>query len=146
MMWSQSTGGHVADFLTALGQTLAIAFLGTITAILLAFPVAFLAAKNVVPNPFLHVVTRRGLDVMRSVDALIWALMWINMVGLGPFSSVLAIVCSDFGSFGKLFSEAIKATDGRTAEDVRRQAARGCTRSASASCRGSSTHVQAEEC
>lgn len=119
IMWPPSTGGHMADFITALGQTLAIAFLGTLIAALLAFPVALLAAKTVVPNPFVHVVSRRGLDVVRSVDTLIWALMWINVVGLGPFAGVLAIVCTDFGTFGKLFSEAIEATDGRAAEGVK---------------------------
>ncbi len=43
-----------------------------------AFPVAFLAARNVVPNPFARFAVRRGLDVMRSVDVLIWALIWIS--------------------------------------------------------------------
>jgi phosphonate transport system permease protein len=118
LMFPPSPAGLFWYFLDALGQTLAIAFLGTLIAALLAFPVAFLAAKNVVPNIFVHFAARRGFDIMRSVDTLIWALMWVSVVGLGPFAGVLAIACSDFGSFGKLFSEAIEATDRKGAEGV----------------------------
>ena len=110
--------GRAWAFTVALGETLGIAFLGTLTAAILAFPVAFLAARNVIPNVFVHFGTRRTFDVVRSVDTLIWALMWINVVGLGPFAGVLAIACADFGSFGKLFSEAIEATDGKASEGV----------------------------
>jgi phosphonate transport system permease protein len=65
----------------------------------------------VVPNIFAHFAVRRVLDVFRGVDVLIWALIFINVVGLGPFAGILAITASDFGSFGKLFSEAIEAAD-----------------------------------
>lgn len=118
LMLPPSPEGHVWTFLHALGETLGIAFLGTLTAAILAFPVAFLAARNVVPNPFAHFAVRRGLDVMRSVDVLIWALIWINVVGLGPFAGALAIACSDFGALGKLFSEAIETCDRRPGEGV----------------------------
>ena len=117
-MLPPSPEGHLGTFVHALGETLGIAFLGTLTAAILAFPVALLAARNVVPNPFAHFAVRRGLDVMRSVDVLIWALIWINVVGLGPFAGMLAIACSDFGAFGKLFSEAIETCDRRPGEGV----------------------------
>jgi phosphonate transport system permease protein len=55
---------------------------------------------------------------VRGVDTLIWALIWINAVGLGPFAGVLAIMTSDIGSFTKLFSEAIEATDRKPSEGV----------------------------
>ena len=118
LMLPPSPEGHLWIFLHALAETLGIAFLGTLTAAILAFPVAFLAARNVVPNPFAHFAVRRGLDVMRSVDVLIWALIWINVVGLGPFAGALAIASSDFGAFGKLFSEAIETCDRRPGEGV----------------------------
>lgn len=118
LMFPPSAGGHFASFVKAMGETLAISFLGTLTAALLAFPLALLAAKNVIPNIFVHFAARRGFDVIRSIDVLIWALMWINVVGLGPFAGALAIASSDFGSFGKLFSEAIEATDRKGAEGV----------------------------
>ena len=118
MMVPPSAGGRFWDFLHALGETLAIAFLGTLTAAVLAFPMAFLAARNVVPNVFVHFAARRSLDVFRSVDVLIWALIWINVVGLGPFAGALAIACSDFGALGKLFSEAVETVDRKAAEGV----------------------------
>jgi len=118
LMMPPSPEGRFVAFAQALGETLAIAFLGTLTAAVLAFPVAFLAAKNVIPNVFVHFAVRRGFDIIRSVDTLIWALLWINVVGLGPFAGALAIACSDFGSFGKLFSEAIEATEKKAAEGV----------------------------
>jgi phosphonate transport system permease protein len=105
-------------YLSALGQTLSIAFLGTLLAAVLAFPFGFLAAKNIVPNWLVHVLARRTLDSIRSIDTLIWALIWINVVGLGPFAGALAIMSSDFGAFGKLMSEAIETADRRASEGV----------------------------
>jgi len=105
-------------YLNALGQTLAIAFLGTLVAAILAFPIGFLAARNVVASRILRLLTRRSLDTLRSVDTLIWALIWINVVGLGPFAGALAIMSSDFGAFGKLMSEAIEAADNKPVEGV----------------------------
>jgi phosphonate transport system permease protein len=118
LMLPPSAEGRFWTFLHALGETLGIAFLGTLAAALLAFPIAFLAARNVVPNPFARFAVRRGLDVVRSVDVLIWALIWINVVGLGPFAGALAIACSDVGALGKLFSEAIETCDRKAGEGV----------------------------
>jgi phosphonate transport system permease protein len=103
----------------ALAETLAIALLGTLAAALLAFPVGFLAARNVVPSWIFRFSLRRGLDGFRGVDTLIWALIWINVVGLGPFAGVLALMTSDFGTFGKLFSEAIETADAKPVEGIR---------------------------
>jgi phosphonate transport system permease protein len=111
MMLPPSAGGRFMVYLQSLFETVAIAYLGTLVAGLFAFPFAFLAAKNVIPNIFVHFGARRVLDLFRGVDTLIWALLWVNVVGLGPFAGVLAIACSDFGSLGKLFSEAIETAD-----------------------------------
>jgi phosphonate transport system permease protein len=118
MMFPPSPGHHLPLFLHALGETLAIALLGTLTAAVAAFPLGFLAAKNVIPNIFIHFGVRRFLDTIRGVDVLIWALIFINVVGLGPFAGILAIAVSDFGAFGKLFSEAIEAADKKPVEGV----------------------------
>ncbi len=115
---SSGTWSRLWLFVHALGETLAIAFLGTLLAAIFAFPFGFLAARNVVPARFFQLMTRRFLDTVRGVDVLIWALIWINVVGLGPFAGVLAIMTSDFGSFGKLFSEAIETVDERPVEGV----------------------------
>jgi phosphonate transport system permease protein len=102
----------------ALAETVAIALLGTLMAAVLALPLGFLAAKNVVPQAVLHFLSRRFLDTIRGVDELIWALIWINVVGLGPFAGILAVASANFGAFGKLFSEAIEAADRKPVEGV----------------------------
>src|ERR687893_2392432 len=58
------------------------------------------------------------LDTIRGIDTLIWALVFVSAVGLGPFAGILAIAVSDTGTFGKLFSEAIKSTEERARESV----------------------------
>jgi phosphonate transport system permease protein len=105
-------------FAKALLETVAIAFLGTVLAAALALPFGFLAARNVVANRIVHFLARRSLDTVRGVDALIWALIWVNVVGLGPFAGMLAIMTSDVGAFGKLYSEAIEAADRKAVEGV----------------------------
>jgi phosphonate transport system permease protein len=62
---------------------------------------------------------------VRGVDTLIWALIWINVVGLGPFAGVLAIATSDFGALGKLFAEIIESADLKQPEGVRAAGGRG---------------------
>jgi phosphonate transport system permease protein len=115
---SFGTTAKLSLYMSGLATTLAIAFLGTLLAATLALPFGFLAARNVVTNICVHFAVRRVLDTVRAVDTLIWALIWINVVGLGPFAGILAIMTSDFGAFGKLYSEAIEATDSKAVEGV----------------------------
>jgi phosphonate transport system permease protein len=119
MMLPPNPGTSLPTYLLAMGETLSIALLGTTLAALLALPVSLLAARNIVPSNFFRFPVRRLLDSIRGVDTLIWALVWINVVGLGPFAGVLAIAISDFGAFGKLFSEAIEAADEKEVEGIR---------------------------
>jgi phosphonate transport system permease protein len=112
------TWARAAAYLWSLVETLSIAFLGTLGAALIAFPLALLAARTVVPAWFLRWPARRLFNAISGVDALIWALIWINVVGLGPFAGVLAIMTSDIGSFTKLYSEAIEAVDRKPGEGV----------------------------
>ena len=118
LMVPPDPGNQLGNYMVALGETLSIAFLGTFCAAILALPVSMLAAKNVVANRFIHICSRRFLDTIRGVDTLIWALIWINVVGLGPFAGILAIMTSDFGTFGKLFSEAMEASDAKPVDGV----------------------------
>ena len=118
LMFPPSTGGHLDLLMKAMGETLAIAFLGTLTATVFAFPISFLAAGNTTPHALIRFMVRRCLDVIRSVDALIWALVFVGVVGLGPFAGILAIAVSDTGALGKLFSEAIESADERARESV----------------------------
>jgi phosphonate transport system permease protein len=119
MMIPPDPGSSLPAYLSALGETLSIALLGTTIAAVAALPVSLLAARNIIPSGWLRFPVRRFFDYIRGVDTLIWALVWINVVGLGPFAGVLAIALSDFGAFGKLFSEAIEAADSKQVEGIR---------------------------
>jgi phosphonate transport system permease protein len=118
LMLPPDPGSSLPLYLKALGETLSIALLGTTIAAVMALPVSLFAARNIVPE-IIRFPVRRVLDTIRGVDTLIWALVWINVVGLGPFAGVLAIAVSDFGAFGKLFSEAIEAADRKQVEGIR---------------------------
>jgi phosphonate transport system permease protein len=96
-----------------------MAFLGTLFAALIALPFGFLGARNVVTSAVIHFSLRRVFDCLRGVDTLIWALVFVNVVGLGPFAGILAIVVSDLGTFAKLFAEAIENIDRKQVEGVR---------------------------
>jgi phosphonate transport system permease protein len=119
LMIPPDPGSSLPTYLAAMGETLSIALLGTTLAAAFALPVSLLAARNIVPMQLIRFPTRRFLDSIRGVDTLIWALVWINVVGLGPFAGVLAIAVSDFGAFGKLFSEAIETADRKQVEGIR---------------------------
>jgi phosphonate transport system permease protein len=112
------TWTRAGTYVYAMVETLSIALLGTLLAAVFAFPLGFLAARNTTVNRIVQFFARRSFDTLRGVDILIWALIWINVVGLGPFAGVLALLMSDLGSFGKLFSEAIEAADDKPVEGV----------------------------
>lgn len=118
-MLPPASQGRTLDFLQAMLETLSMAFLGTLLASVASVPLGFLGAKNVVGNPLFHVSIRRFVDFLRGIDALIWALVWINVVGLGPFAGILAIAVSNTGELSKLFSEAIENADRSPLEGLR---------------------------
>lgn len=102
----------------ALGETVAMAFLGTVLGLIIAFPVSFLGAKNINRIFWLRHSARRGYDVIRAFETLILALIFIRAFGLGPLAGILAIAVSEIGTFGKLFSEALENTSKRPVEGV----------------------------
>jgi phosphonate transport system permease protein len=119
LMFPPWHGGWLWEFSYAMVQTLAMAFLGTLFATLAAVPLGFLGARNVVPQWLFHFSLRRTFDGIRGIDALLWALMFVNVVGLGPFAGVMAIAVSDAGTLAKLFAEAIENVDRRQLEGAR---------------------------
>jgi len=90
--------------------TVEIALLGTAAAAVLALPLGFASARNVAP-PGLYQPARAALNVFRSVDTLVYALVFVAAVGLGPFPGVLAVVAYTTTSLAKLYSEAIEGID-----------------------------------
>jgi phosphonate transport system permease protein len=118
-MLPPASHGRLMNFILAMLETLGMAFLGTLLASVLALPMGFLGSKNIIGNPVFHFGLRRVFDFIRGIDALIWALVWINVVGLGPFAGILAIGCSVSGELAKLFSEAIENVDHKQIEGVK---------------------------
>ena len=105
-------------------ETVAMAFLGSMFAGLLAIPLGFLGARTVISNPVLHFLIRRCFDFFRGIPPLIWALIFTRAVGLGPMTGVLAFIASDFPALAKLNAEAIETVDANQIEGVRSTGAR----------------------
>jgi phosphonate transport system permease protein len=88
-----------------------MALVGTSAAVVLSLPLGLLAARNVSPHPVVYQSTRFVLNVIRAVPDLVYGLIFVAAVGLGPFSGVLALTCGALGAMGKLYAEAIEAID-----------------------------------
>ena len=90
--------------------TIEIALLGTTVAAALALPLGFLSARNV-SAPSIFYPARAILNFFRSVDTLVYALVFVAAVGLGPFPGVLAVIAYTTTSLAKLYSEAIEGIE-----------------------------------
>ena len=112
------TLGRFLFYLHALLETLGLALIGTVTAGIIAFPLGILAARNVTGSRIFHMILHRLFDIIRGIDRFVWALIFVRVVGLGPFAGALAIAVSNIGSFGKLFSESFEAGDPKPVEGV----------------------------
>jgi len=119
LMWPPSAGGVLLELLMSLMESLAMAFLGTLLAVLVALPLALLGAGNIIGNALLRFSVRRVYDGLRGIDTLIWALIFVAAVGMGPFAGILALAVPDIGTLAKLFSEALESADRRQVEAVR---------------------------
>lgn len=95
-----------------------IAVWGTFIAAIVSLPLGLLAASNIVKNFFFQQLVRRFLDLLRSVNEFVFALIYVVAVGLGPFAGVLAIATHSIGVLGKLISEIIESIDEGQVEAV----------------------------
>lgn len=93
---------------TALMETFHIATLGTIFALVAALPLSILAAHNLTPNRGLNFLAKTLLVASRSVNSLVWALLFIAVFGPGPLAGTAAIACRSVGFVGKLLGEALE--------------------------------------
>ena len=117
-VWTNKMWRH-GDVLWAIFETILMAFLGTAGAALIAFPLGFVAASNFMPVRAVRFAMRRVFDFVRGVDGLIWTIILARAFGPGPMTGALAIVITDMGSFGKMFSEALENIDDKQVEGVR---------------------------
>jgi phosphonate transport system permease protein len=119
LMVPPSPGEQWDEILKGLAESVAMAFLGTFAAALVAVPLGVLGARNVVTNLLFHFSLRRLFDGFRGIDQLIWALAYVRAVGLGPLAGVLAIFTADIAVLAKLYAEAIENAEKKQAEGVR---------------------------
>lgn len=103
----------------ALFETILMAFLGTVGAALIALPLAFMSARNFSPVWVARFSMRRVFDFLRGVDGLIWTIVLSRAFGPGPLTGALAILLTDTGTFGKMFSEALENIDQKQIEGIR---------------------------
>ncbi|SON55313.1 Phosphate-import permease protein PhnE [Hartmannibacter diazotrophicus] len=105
-------------YLQEMVVTVQIALWGTFLAVLLAIPFGILSAHNMVPWYILQ-PCRRLMDFFRAIHEIVWAVLFVVAVGLGPFAGVMALFIHTTGILAKLFSEAVEAIDPRPVEAIR---------------------------
>lgn len=116
--WTGFAGWDHAELWRSMLETVAMAYLGTMLGLVFAVPLGFLGARNVIPRPLFRFLTRRMFDGLRGLDQLIWALVFVRAMGLGPVAGILAIAVVEVGTLSKLFSEATEAIDRRQVEAI----------------------------
>jgi phosphonate transport system permease protein len=115
--WNNAMWRH-KDVAWAIGETILMAFLGTMGAAIIALPFGVIAAKRFSPFTLVRAATRRLFDFVRGVDALIWTVVLARAFGPGPLTGALAILIMETGTFGKIFSEALENVDHKQIEGV----------------------------
>lgn len=112
-----------AKFLAAVGRatwvTFQIATLGSLLGAVLALPLAILTARNLHAPALLARMAKLVLDIARSVHTLVFGLLLVGIVGLGPTAGILAIALHSMGTYGKLFAESVESLDMSAIEAVR---------------------------
>ncbi|MDP4029047.1 MAG: phosphonate ABC transporter, permease protein PhnE [Gallionella sp.] len=99
-------------------QTLEMTFLATSIALVISLPLGVLAAKNASPHPAVFHAARNSLTLMRALPELVWALVFVSAVGLGPLPGIMALSFVTVGFMGKFFAESIEVVDQRQIEGV----------------------------
>lgn len=105
-------------------ETIQIAAWGTFFSVLLALPLCFVAARNLTPSLMMFHAARQVFNLARGINELIFALIFVAAVGLGPFAGVMALTVHGAGMLGKFFAEAIEEADPGPVEALRAAGAR----------------------
>ena len=125
-MSETGTSGSLADWfyradkwLWLIFETSQMAALGTLAGALAAVFLAFPAARNLAPTPWLYHLARRGLEAVRTVPEIVYALIFVWAFGVGPLAGILAIALHTAGALGKLFAEVIENAEMNPWEGLR---------------------------
>lgn len=114
----------VGDLVHPAIETVQIAIWGTLLGVIFAIPLSFLAARNLNSNRVVYQTVKQFLNIIRSINELILALVFVAAVGLGPFPGVLALALHGVGMVGKFFAESIEEIDEGPLEALRATGAR----------------------
>jgi phosphonate transport system permease protein len=106
------------QYLVEMINTVQIALWGTVLAVLVGIPFAILSSSNICPVWIVQPV-RRLMDACRAINEIVFALLFVVAVGLGPFAGVMALFVHNLGVVAKLFSESVEAIDPRPVEGIR---------------------------
>jgi phosphonate transport system permease protein len=107
--WTDIAAWDHAELWRSMLETVAMAYLGTMLALIFALPLGFLGARNVIPRRVFHFVTRRLFDGLRGLD---------RAMGLGPIAGIMAIAVAETGVLAKLFAEAIENIDRKQVDGI----------------------------
>jgi len=110
--------GHTGQIVRPLIETIHIATLGTIVTYAISIPIAFLSARNVTPNAVTWLIGRFILVTSRSINTVVWALIFVAIFGPGAMAGIWAITMRSIGFMGKLIAEAIEEIDEGTVEAI----------------------------
>ncbi|SEO74163.1 phosphonate transport system permease protein [Amphibacillus marinus] len=105
------------EYIGYMMETIAIAFAGGLVATLIAIPIAFLAARNI--SKEFSYIGKVILNAIRAIPELIFAIIFVAAVGIGPYAGVLAISINSVGMLGKLYAEVIESIDMSTIDAIR---------------------------
>lgn len=108
----------IEEVLDPLIETIHIATLGTAFTFIIAFPIAFLSARNTTYNDLTWLIGRFILVTSRSVNTVVWGLVFVAIFGPGPVAGIWAITARSIGFMGKLIAEAIEEVDAGTVEAI----------------------------
>jgi len=112
-----------------LAETVQMGIVSIALATILALPLAFLGAQNTAPNTAIYFGVRGLINLLRTMPALLWAILFVAMVGLGPLAGVFALVCHCVGALGKYFTESVEVVGlriGAVLESMRIEGASEC--------------------
>jgi len=111
--------GFAAGLVRPVLETVQLALWGTLLSLLLAMPLCMFGARNVSPHPALFHLTRQFFNALRGINEVIFALLFVSAVGLGPFAGVLALSVHGAGMLGRFFSDALEDADPGPIEALR---------------------------
>lgn len=108
----------LSRWLRLLGETIMIAYAGTLSGAVIAFCACFLASRTMMESAWLRLTVRRLLELLRTVPDLVFAMLFVVAFGLGPLPGVLALTLHSAGTLGKLFTEVVETIDMRPVEGI----------------------------